>query len=80
MFLTKNKFTFFGLKVYTIDNQDYIREEDIKKLPFYEFWKESAKGSTYIIDEKLGNLIFLYDWESFSKEFIKTGKHRYMKG
>lgn len=74
----KERTTYFGLKVYNIDNQDYVREEDIKKLPFYNFWKTSATGSTCIADDKLGILIYLYDWEEFSVLFIKTGKHRYM--
>jgi hypothetical protein len=74
----KERTTYFGLKIYTIDNQDYVREKDIKKLPFYDFWKTSAKGSTCITDDKLEDLIYLYDWENFSVFFIKTGKHRYM--
>ncbi|PRM97581.1 hypothetical protein [Aliarcobacter cryaerophilus] len=67
--------TYFGLDIY----QDrYIKEADIKKLPFYEFWKESAKGSTYCkIDNEA--YIYLIDWESFCHLFIRTGKHRMSK-
>ena len=72
---TKNK-TFFGLEIY---QGNLVKENDIKKLPFYDFWYESAKGSTYVIidDEEY---IYLTDFESFSKLFIKTGKHRFQKG
>lgn len=66
------KQTYFGLTIY---NENLVKEDDIKKLPFYEFWLESAKGSTYpMIDNEA--YIYLYDWESFSRLFIKTGKHR----
>ena len=72
---TKNR-TFFGLEIY---QGNLVKENDIKKLPFYDFWYESAKGSTYVIidDEEY---IYLTDFESFSKLFIKTGKHRFQKG
>lgn len=68
--------TYFGLNVYG-DNERYILENDIKKLPFYVFWKESARGTTCVmLDEDSG--IFLHDWENFCKLFIETGKHRLM--
>ena len=72
---TKNR-TFFGLEIH---QGNLVKENDIKKLPFYDFWYESAKGSTYVIidDEEY---IYLTDFESFSKLFIKTGKHRFQKG
>ena len=35
---TKNK-TFFGLEIY---QGNLVKENDIKKLPFYDFWYESA--------------------------------------
>src|SRR5574344_1571652 len=71
---TKNK-TFFGLEIY---QGNLVKENDIKKLPFYDFWYESAKGSTYaIIDDE--EYVYLSDFESFSKLFIETGKHRFQK-
>ena len=70
----KNK-TYFGLKIH---QDNLIKESDIKNLPFYEFWLESAKGSTCaIIDGE--EYIYLSDWESFANLFIKTGKHRFQK-
>ncbi|WP_148571772.1 hypothetical protein [Aliarcobacter cryaerophilus] len=72
---TKNR-TFFGLEIY---QGNLVKENDIKKLPFYDFWYESSKGSTYaIIDDE--EYVYLSDFESFSKLFIKTGKHRFQKG
>ena len=68
--------TYFGLEII---KDRYIREDDIKKLPFYEFWEESATGSTMVVDEKDGNLVYLHDWESFCIHFIRTGKHRYSR-
>ena len=72
---TKNR-TFFGLEIY---QGNLVKENDIKKLPFYDFWYESSKGSTYaIIDDE--EYVYLSDFESFSKLFIKTVKHRFQKG
>ena len=69
---TKNR-TFFGLEIY---QGNLVKENDIKKLPFYDFWYESSKGSTYaIIDDE--EYAYLNDFESFSKLFIETGKHRF---
>ena len=72
---TKNR-TYFGLEIH---QGNLVKENDIKKLPFYDFWYESSKGSTYVIidDEEY---VYLSDFESFSKLFIKTGKHRFQKG
>ena len=71
---TKNK-TYFGLEIY---QGNLVKENDIKKLPFYDFWLESAYGSTYaIIDDE--EYIYLSDFESFSRLFIETGKHRFQK-
>ena len=67
--------TFFGIEIF---ENNLVSEDDIKKLPFYEFWNESALGSTYLV--KVGkNYIYLTDWESFSRLFINTGKHRFSK-
>jgi len=71
---TKNR-TYFGLEIY---QGNLVKENDIKKLPFYDFWYESSKGSTYaIIDDE--EYVYLSDFESFSKLFINTGKHRFQK-
>ncbi|WNL30508.1 hypothetical protein [Aliarcobacter cryaerophilus] len=72
---TKNR-TYFGLEIH---QGNLVKENDIKKLPFYDFWYESSKGSTYaIIDDE--EYVYLSDFESFSKLFIETGKHRFQKG
>ena len=71
---TKNR-TFFGLEIY---QGNLVKENDIKKLPFYDFWLDSSKGSTYAIIED-EEYIYLSDFESFSRLFIETGKHRYQK-
>ena len=67
--------TFFGLPVF---EGKLIRESDIAKLPFYDFWRESARGSTQpILDCE--TYVYLHDWEAFCHLFIKTGKHRHCK-
>jgi hypothetical protein len=65
--------TYFGLKVY---DEKFVRDEDIKQLPFYNFWAESAQNSTCFMHDDQ-RLIYLHDWERFCKLFIKTGKHRF---
>lgn len=71
-----NKTTYFGLPV--VEGK-YVRGSDIKKLPFYEFWRKSSIGSTYTSDPETGeDLIYLDDWERFSRLFIETGRHRMM--
>lgn len=67
--------TYFGLEIF---ENNLVKENDIKKLPFYEFWDESAKGSTYLIKDGT-SYIYLTDWESFCRLFIETGKHRCSK-
>lgn len=67
--------TYFGINIF---EDDLVKEDDIKKLPFYDFFKESMKGSTYL--EKDGiNYIYLKDWENFCNLFIETGNHRFSK-
>ena len=70
----KNK-TYFGLEIY---QENLIKENDIKKLPFYDFWLDSSKGSTQPIIDNEG-YVYLSDFENFSKLFIETGKHRFQK-
>lgn len=69
------KKSYFGIKVY---DDLYVKDADIKELPFYDFFNESMVGSALpIIDNEI--YIYLHDWESFCILFIKTGKHRYTK-
>ena len=71
---TKNR-TYFGLEIH---QGNLVKENDIKKLPFYDLWYESSKGSTQpLIDNE--EYVYLSDFESFSKLFIETGKHRFQK-
>jgi len=67
------KTSYFGVKVL---KDKLIDENEIKKLPFYDFWLESARGST-MLSENNNNYLYLSDWEAFCKLFIKTGKHRF---
>ncbi len=67
--------TYFGLEIF---ENNLVKEDDIKKLPFYEFWNESAKGSTQLIKNG-SSYIYLTDWEGFCMLFIETGKHRFLK-
>lgn len=65
--------TFFGLDVFCYG----VKLNDIQKLPFYDFWNESAMGSTCaIIDEVY---VYLHDWENFCYAFISKGTHRYLR-
>ena len=71
-----NQKTYFGLRVI---RKKYVLGSDIKKLPFYEFWLKSSLGSTFTRDAMSGeDLIYLEDWEEFSRLFIETGRHRMM--
>lgn len=66
--------TYFGLPVV----RGMVRQSDIKTLPFWEFWQESAAGSTVLHDSTTGEqLVYLHDWERFCRLFIVTGRHRY---
>lgn len=67
--------TFFGLPI--IDD-NMVRVADIAKLPFFDFWRESARGSTQIIVD--GEVhVHLHDWQSFCRHFIRTGQHRFQE-
>jgi len=69
------KVSYFGLPVI---NDWFVRKNDIKNLPFYEFWEESSIGSTVLKNGGTDDdLVPLVDWERFSRLFIKTGKHRW---
>lgn len=68
--------TYFGLPV---TDGKLVRSTDIEALPFAEFWRESAVGSTVFEDERRGEtFVYLHDWERFARLFIETGRHRYM--
>ena len=71
--LKREELTYFGLEVHPGKG---IKESDIKKLPFYEFWKASAVGSTCAIFDG-ETYVYRHDWENFCKSFIKYGTHRY---
>lgn len=67
--------TFFGLEIV---QKNLIRLNEIKQLPFYDFWLESSVGSAVLVDKTSGEeYVYLHDFERFSRLFIETGKHRY---
>lgn len=68
--------TYFGLDVI---NEKMVRYKDIEKLPFFQFWLESSKGSGMPVSAEGETFVWLADWEKFSELFIKTGQHRYTK-
>ena len=85
---TENK-SFFDLSVYQFLGMFRVLESDIKKLDFYEYWCEVSRGSGMLpimqdngedgdlYDEScevIDCLIYLYDWEKFSRIYINTGK------
>lgn len=71
------KTTYFGLPIV---RSKYVRDEDIKALPFYEFWSESARGIGCIGDPETGEMLIpLCDWEKFSVRFIETGRPRSLR-
>lgn len=67
--------TYFDLDVYEVYGcGKCVRMEDIKELPFYDIWFESAMGSTMGISEEYGSMVYLYDWVNFSKDYIANGE------
>lgn len=65
--------SYFGLPI--VDGK-LVLESDIAQLPFYDFWRDSARSSTMpIIDGKAH--VYLHDWEAFCRRFIETGRHRF---
>ena len=85
---TENK-SFFDLSVYQFLGMFGVLESDIKKLDFYEYWREVSRGSGMLpimqdngedgdlYDEScemIDCLIYLYDWEKFNRIYINTGK------
>ena len=70
------KTTYFGIP---IREKNLLKLDDIKQLPFYDFWKESTAGSTMLVDQEGNEMIYLHDWERFARLFIEAGIHRYQK-
>ncbi len=69
--------TYFDLDVYELYGcGKCVRMEDIKKLPFYDIWFESAMGSTMGISEEHGSMVYLHDWVNFSRAYISNGEVR----
>jgi hypothetical protein len=64
--------TYFGLLVH---ENGLINLDDIKQLPFYAFWLNSAAGSTMPVNAD-GEWVYRHDWEAFARLFIRTGRHR----
>jgi len=64
--------SYFGLPIYSIkDSYHCIRASDIKELSFLsEQWAERSFGSTVLMDEKYGVMVYIYDWEDFCRDFI----------
>ena len=68
--------TYFGLDIL---RGKFVRESDIAKLPFYNFWRDSSRGSTVLHDPRTDEtLVYLHDWKAFSQLFIETGRHRHI--
>lgn len=73
---TKNK-SFFDLSVYQFLGMFGVLESDIKKLDLYSHWCKVSRASTMLCvthdSGKSDNLVYLYDWEKFSRIYINTG-------
>ena len=74
---TKNK-SFFDLSVYEFLDMFEVLESDIKKLSFYGHWCEVSRAFTMLFfthdNGESDSLVYLYDWEKFSRIFMNTGK------
>ena len=74
---TENK-SFFNLSIYQFLGMFGVLESDIKKLDFYGHWCEVSRGSTMLCvthdNGESDSLVYLYDWEKFSRIYINTGK------
>ena len=66
--------TYFGVP---IQEKNLLFLDDIKVLPFYEFWEQSCVGSTRLVGDDGRVMVYLHDWERFARLFIETGKHRF---
>jgi hypothetical protein len=71
--------TYFGLEVIAMEDKVVVRYSDIERLPFFDFWLNSARGSAMLAGPDGGpGFVYLRDWEAFACLFIRTGRHRYM--
>lgn len=64
----------FGVEV--ID-EAYVRIDDIKALPFYDFFAQVEPPRLYI--DNGVEMISHYDWASFCSRFLKEGTHRWIE-
>ena len=73
---TKNK-SFFDLSVYQFLGMFGVLESDIKKLDLYSHWCKVSRASTMLCvthdSGESDNLVYIYDWEKFSRIYINTG-------
>ena len=73
---TENK-SLFDLSVYEFMGMFGVLESDIKKLDPYNHLCEVTRTSTMLCvthdNGESDNLVYLYDWEKFSRIFINTG-------
>ena len=73
---TENK-SFFDLSVYQFLGMFGVLESDIKKLDLYSHWCKVSRASTMLCvthdSGESDNLVYLYDWEKFSRIYINTG-------
>ncbi|OUT16491.1 hypothetical protein [Campylobacter concisus] len=73
---TENK-NFFDLSIYEYIGYSGVLESDIKKLDLYNHWRKVSRASTMLCvthdNGESDNLVYLYDWEKFSRIYINTG-------
>ncbi|WP_103604234.1 hypothetical protein [Campylobacter concisus] len=73
---TENK-SFFDLSIYEYIGCFGVLESDIKKLDLYNHWCKVSRTSTMLCvthdNGESDNLVYLYDWEKFSRIYINTG-------
>ena len=73
---TKNK-SFFDLSIYEYIGYFGVLESDIKKLDLYNHWCKVSRTSTMLCvthdNGESDNLVYLYDWDKFSRIYINTG-------
>ena len=54
-----------------------VLKSEIKKLDIYKHWCKVSRASTMLCvthdSGKSDNLVYLYDWEKFSRIYINTG-------
>ena len=69
--------SFFDLSIYEYIGYFGILESDIKKLDLYSHWCKVSRASTVLCvthdSGESDNLVYLYDWEKFSRIYINTG-------